>query len=250
MNEKILTDLIIQKHSKDICVPQCKTGASWSGRRYKIFDVWVMKLSWTNPNYYGYEIKVSRQDFLNDNKWIEYLPYCTEFYFVCPPGLISPDELPKDAGLMIASKNAKMLYIKKKAPYRDITIPNSILKYIIMWRSEKDNPQKDYYWHKWLEDKRTNNDLGYRVAEKIRKVVYNVSQENRALKSENEALQEVKEIIKKLGFDEKEIHSWNFKNTVGDRLKGAETGVPHDLVEYIADTMNNLKRVHEILVKG
>lgn len=48
----------------------------------------------------GIEIKVSRQDFLSDKKWREYLPYCSRFYFIAPVGIIKKEELPKDIGLI------------------------------------------------------------------------------------------------------------------------------------------------------
>jgi hypothetical protein len=48
----------------------------------------------------GYEIKVSRSDFLADKKWREYLKYCRVFYFVAPAGIIKPSELPPEIGLI------------------------------------------------------------------------------------------------------------------------------------------------------
>lgn len=48
----------------------------------------------------GYEIKVSRSDFVSDKKWKEYLKFCTHFYFVAPEGIIKPSELPKEIGLI------------------------------------------------------------------------------------------------------------------------------------------------------
>lgn len=48
----------------------------------------------------GYEIKVSRADFLADKKWQEYLKYCSKFYFVAPTGIIKPNELPPEIGLI------------------------------------------------------------------------------------------------------------------------------------------------------
>lgn len=48
----------------------------------------------------GYEIKVSRSDFLADKKWQEYLKYCRVFYFVAPTGIIKPSELPPEIGLI------------------------------------------------------------------------------------------------------------------------------------------------------
>ena len=53
------------------------------------------------------------------DKWRGYLPYCNQFYFVTPPGLVDPGEVGSDAGLIVCSKNATRLYTKRKAPTRD-----------------------------------------------------------------------------------------------------------------------------------
>jgi hypothetical protein len=47
-----------------------------------------------------YEIKSSRADFLGDDKWERYLPYCTHFAFVAPAGAIFRWELHRDVGLI------------------------------------------------------------------------------------------------------------------------------------------------------
>jgi len=48
----------------------------------------------------GFEVKISRSDFLSDRKWPNYLPYVNYFYFATPPGLIKPEELPPEIGLL------------------------------------------------------------------------------------------------------------------------------------------------------
>lgn len=48
----------------------------------------------------GYEIKVNRNDFLQDKKWQEYLKFCTWFSFVAPEGVIKKEELPDKIGLV------------------------------------------------------------------------------------------------------------------------------------------------------
>lgn len=40
-----------------------------------------------------FEFKVTRQDFLRDEKWKYYLPYCHTFTFVTPPNLITIEDL-------------------------------------------------------------------------------------------------------------------------------------------------------------
>jgi hypothetical protein len=47
-----------------------------------------------------FEVKSCRQDFVSDKKWQNYLPYCTHFAFVAPKGVIKPDEIPKEIGLL------------------------------------------------------------------------------------------------------------------------------------------------------
>lgn len=47
-----------------------------------------------------FEFKSCRQDFVSDNKWQKYLPYCHTFTFVCPIGVIQKDDLPSGIGLL------------------------------------------------------------------------------------------------------------------------------------------------------
>jgi len=49
---------------------------------------------------YGYEVKVSRADFASDKKWRSYVPFFNRFYFATPKGIIEPEELPPEIGLL------------------------------------------------------------------------------------------------------------------------------------------------------
>lgn len=48
----------------------------------------------------GFEIKVSRSDFLADEKWQGYAEFCSSLSIVCPEGLIEAHEVPKPFGLL------------------------------------------------------------------------------------------------------------------------------------------------------
>ncbi len=209
---KDIVNKLAEKHWQDVFVAECKDGSSGGG--HLRMDAWVMKKSWANPLTIGYEVKVSRQDFLNDEKWRGYLPYCNEFYFVCPSGLIQPDEIGDGIGLMWLAKTGTRLLRKKKAVYRDDLNQLDVYKYIIMCRSViKDNSfdslesKQDNvtYWRSWLEDKDENKDLGRRVGRKIRELVISridqVDSKNRILKAENRKLAHVKAELKKMGFE-------------------------------------------------
>jgi hypothetical protein len=89
-----IVDLLAEKHSSDVFIRECKDGPSVNNSHCRL-DAWAMKRSWSSPCTYGYEVKVSRQDFLKDDKWRNYLPYCNEFYFAATKGLIQLEELPE-----------------------------------------------------------------------------------------------------------------------------------------------------------
>ena len=62
----------------------------------------------------GYEIKMSRSDFLHDEKWTSYLPNFHYFWFAIPePGIVLPEELPDDVGLLVMDYKQKE-YLGKK----------------------------------------------------------------------------------------------------------------------------------------
>lgn len=122
------------RHKDDLYVPECKTGPTFTGSHRRL-DAWVMARSYSPFRTIGYEIKVSRSDFEQDQKWVEYLGYCHHFYFVCPAGLIKSHELPEDVGLLWMTPSGR-LHDKKRATRRepDADKLRSILVYVLMSR--------------------------------------------------------------------------------------------------------------------
>ncbi len=51
----------------------------------------------------GFEIKVSRSDFLKDEKWQRYSEFCSSLSLVCPKDMIKPEEIPRPFGLLYVS---------------------------------------------------------------------------------------------------------------------------------------------------
>ena len=142
MTSKTILQALKERHWKDVFIPECKTGPTWVNQNLRRLDAWVMRRSWTQFGTIGYEVKVSRSDFKQDNKWREYLSYCHWFYFVCPWGLIQPEEIEKDAGLCWVSKNSQRIYTKKHVEKRDIEIPVELLIHILMSRTIIMRPQE------------------------------------------------------------------------------------------------------------
>lgn len=76
------------------------------------------------------ECKASRQDYIRDEKWQKYLPYCHQFYFLAPKELaehISYDyEHSKVRGVLIGHKT--YVEVLKEGPFRDkVTDPKLII---------------------------------------------------------------------------------------------------------------------------
>lgn len=140
-------------------ITECKTCSTYFPDPQGLlkFDGLAITKSYTKPNIIGYEIKVSRNDFLQDNKWHLYLQYCNEFYFVVPKGLVKKEELPDHVGLIYFNPDTKGLRTVKKALYRQIEEPVGVYKYIIFSRLEEDRipfyNDRAEYCKDYLEDK-------------------------------------------------------------------------------------------------
>ena len=217
--------LLADKHSKDVFVPECKDGPTIFGTHLRL-DAWAMRKSWSNPDTFGYEIKVNRSDFLGDDKWPSYLPLCTRFSFVCPHGVIRVEELSQGCGLIYVSKTGTRLFTKVKAPRRDVEIPENIFRYILMCRATiggEDNggrqPGTDY-WQRWLAEKREKQAIGYRVNGRVNRLYHEIKVKNIELQKRCDGYESIRKRIEELGFDpEFEIGSWRVKQKL-DELTG------------------------------
>ncbi len=246
---KEIKDLLALKHSSDLFIPECKTGSSAKGCLR--MDAWVMRKSWANYATIGYEIKVSRADFIGDKKWPMYLKYCNEFYFVCPPKIIMPEEVGEDAGLLWCSESGNRLYTKKKAPYRSKITPEDVFIYILMWRTkvveEYQAESGSIEWTNWLAQKDEDKHLGYNVSSKIRKLVEQridlVDRENQRLKNELDKLKDVAKFVKDLGVD---IHGWCCE----DRIKTQIDNIKRSLPKNFIDNVTRLKNECDGLLKS
>lgn len=239
-----IKNLLIDKHKNDIIVTECKMGSAGS----RILDAWVLKKTWSPRTSIGYEVKVSRSDFLQDDKWRKYMDTCHEFYFVCPWGLIDKTELPEKVGLMWSSKNGTRLYTRRKAVRRKEEPEQDLLYYILMNRVKitssnfgyNYNNNKKKYWQQWLKNRELDREFGRMVSEKIgetvRKEIDRVDRENRQLRQENESLQRVKEKLDEL--KELGITTYDLKKVLNEGIGG----LLENSVGQLRNNLNSLKR--------
>lgn len=140
-----ITELLAERHQAqaDTFIAQCKSGPTMTGVR--ILDGWALRSTWSPWTTVGYEIKVSRSDFEHDQKWIDYLPLCHEFSFVCPPKLIQSTDLPPGIGLIWTTANGTKL-VTKRRPTRsepDHAQLTQLLSYVMMWGRIRGEPTRD-----------------------------------------------------------------------------------------------------------
>ncbi len=223
MKSREIIDLLAKKHDEDVFVTECKNGPS-QGNKHVRMDAWVMNKSWANPCVTGYEVKVSRADFIADNKWPSYLPLCNQFYFICPSGIIKPEEVSPDAGLMWVSKTGGMTITKKKAPYRQVIIPEELFRYILMCRTRIDGERDESsnkldYWRRWLEGREEAKSLAYRVSSKIREHVSEVNIRCTKLENQMAKYDRIRELLIGMGFPERE-HEWLSEYNVRKKIGG------------------------------
>lgn len=261
---KKIIELLKIKHSLDLVIEECKTGATWYNFNCSRLDLIAIKRSWKHPNIYGYEIKTSRGDFINDEKWKSYISYCNSFYFVAPPGIIDKNELPPEAGLIITSKNGNKLFKKKNAPLRSIDKIENIMnmfQYILICRSKivKYNKEMENreYWEKWLEEKDESKELGYKVSKKIKILVNEritkIRVKNEKLEKENERYKFIYDFLRENGFDDYSIKAftrWDIKNKLKEILIEKKTGIPGGFKEALILAIKQMTIIRELIDKN
>lgn len=247
---KHILDLLAEKHSKDVFIAECKDGPTQSVSEHLRMDAWVMNRSWAHPCYTAYEIKVSRSDFLSDKKWRHYLPYCNEFFFVAPKGLISSNELPPEAGLLelLGGASGRRLVKRKATQWRDVAIPESLFRYVLMCRvivgrsefhAERPKSEEVAFWQRFAAEKVEKRELGYRVSKAIREKVEHVKRENERLQARMGDYDEIRSWLEHIGIDPNSRASrWS----VEDRLKEQESLFPREFIWAMRNLRESLDK--------
>ncbi len=156
----------------------------------------------------GYEIKVSRADWLNEIKQPEksqsISQFCDRWYLVAPQGVLGIDELPKGWGYIQATQ--KSLRTKVKAPKRDTITPDIFFQASLLRSVTK---------------KYSNEGILKAKIERIRKdVERDLGYETDRLKKEIKRYETILTTFKnKTGVN---IASWGYERTI-DAIAGLQT---------------------------
>lgn len=197
------------KHREDVFVPECKMGPTHYAEHLRL-DAWAMARSWKHPAFVGYEIKVSRADFIRDDKWTAYGDGCSHLYLVTPWGMVDPSEVPAVAGMLWVTKTGARCVTKKKAPRRepDPSALRDVMMYVLMSRSEivrSVDRGEGFDWEEWLERRGHLREVGHRVSRTLSRQyaedVQRVELEHKQLERAVAGCREVVELLVGLGVD-------------------------------------------------
>ena len=217
-----------KKHESDVFVDQCKTGPTQMlrGGELQVMDAWAMAKSWAHPCVTCYEIKVSRSDFLSDKKWRGYLPYCNLMFFATPWKLVAPEELPgEECGLIWITENGGRCVVKRPAKYREVEIPETVWRYILMWRARITDEARHVATDRaqqareYLEKKAELKDLGWNFARHIARKAEEIARTNSRLQDEIKLLSEVRAMLMELGFTTPhQLREWRMREQIVEAL--------------------------------
>lgn len=216
---------LAERHAADFFITECKDGPTWFGPHMRV-DALAIKKSWSPVRIIAYEVKVSRGDFLSDDKYLGYKDMCHELNLACPKGMIDPKEVPEDVGLAYYYPDSGKVISKVKARYREVEINSGTLLYIIMNRLSSDRypffGDKKAYFQEWLKNKKDDKFLGNKVSVALRERILKAQEAERRLKrlEENESdaigkLHQLKSLLYEHG-----INDWDVVRAVGGLLEG------------------------------
>lgn len=227
-------------------ITECKTCSTYFPDPQGLlkFDGLAITKSYTKPNIIGYEIKISRNDFLQDGKWHLYLQYCNEFYFVVPKGLVKKTELPDNVGLIYYDPETEALRTVKKALYREIEEPVGVYKYIIFSRLEQDRipfyEDKAEYARAYLEDQKDKKYIGTNLGSTMAKDLEEAYKRLDGIKHKEEAVERWEKVAKVLRKHNLLGWSW-YKDGNEDWLANLEKALKSSYPKEIDGIINSFQ---------
>ena len=251
-----IKSVLAEHHKEDVFVTECKNGSTWFSRNLLKLDAWVLKRTYSPLTTVGYEIKVSRADFEQDQKWVDYLSYCHEFYFACPAGLIRSDELPLNVGLVWISSTGKT-YTKHKAEHRepDAKKINDLMTYILMSRTiivadmnatsiVSSNENRLATLRRVTERANEKKELGDFISGHVRKMAEYYEEQNSKLIGREDCVKRFSEDLARIGIIwNPETHDWQDTYRVENEIRLLKSQIDNDLLYRMKDAGQKLINV-------
>ncbi len=248
--------LLAEKHKNDVFVDECKNGPSY-GRGLLRLDAWVLRKTWSPPTTIGYEIKVDRMDFEQDQKWAEYLPVCNEFYFVCPAGLIRSQDLDDRVGLIWVSKSG-VLHTKKRStkwkpdPLKIVELMSYVLMArtrIVgdMWAAQEKEPApvpRLEVLRAMVEEAAKKKTLAHFIRGHVRDTEVLLQKKEGELNNRELYLHQFEEKLEKLGIVwDSSVDNWRDTNRVANEIGKLKKVIDWDTMQHLNSLAHSIKDV-------
>ena len=222
MTEAEVLALVAQRHTRDLWVTGVAIGSRWAGARE--LDGWALRRSWSPETTFGYEVKVSRGDWLRDQKIAEYAKHVHLMFVVAPEGIVQATELPVGCGLLEVAKTGRRLFTRQKTVRNEHPDLLPIALYLLMSRVRITKNMQD---RGELRAERLaaalegtmvpdSRELGTRVAREVG--VYREDLERRVHEAEIKEgrCQKVESVARELGID---LGSWGLEAHARERFQ-------------------------------
>lgn len=203
-----LNRLLAARHSDGVYVPECKMGAAGS----RTLDGWALLPTWSPLTTIGYEIKVSRSDWLQDQKYEEYRACCHLFFVVAPAKIVQRGEIPAGVGLLepIGDGTGRRLVMRVKAVRQapDDAKLARLMAYALMWRRVQANPMLDerpkraVRWAQWVAEQQEFHVIGRSVSRRMRALVTAAQDAQQRAESRANRLEHAAALLRELGIDD------------------------------------------------
>lgn len=128
-----------------------------------ILDVVSMRLSWTYPRITGFEVKISRSDFLGDvrsGKYKNYLESVKYLFFAVPKGMIDARECPDGCGLIVRGPRAWRV-VRPAPPLNLSSERHAGFVQAVLFRHYPAMWQPGSYWHRKAVMEQAGFQAGY-----------------------------------------------------------------------------------------
>jgi hypothetical protein len=248
MTAQQLKRLLAERHSGDAFVPECKMGSAGS----RILDGWALSATWSPLTAIGYEVKVSRSDWLQDQKYEEYRAACHLFFIVAPKGVVQRQELPDGVGLLepVGAGTGQRLVMRVKparqAPDAEKLV--SLMAHALMWKRAEGDPRRmertrqAAFWREFANEKAEFHSVGRNVKGRMRKLLSEAIEQRNTAVTKAKLLQEAADTLADLGVN---LHSWNIRQRITEAVSQDRTRT----LQAVSSAITALQSVRDLVEK-
>ena len=200
-----LSQLLAARHSGEVYIPECKMGAVGS----RTLDGWALLATWSPMTAIGYEIKVSRSDWLKDQKLEEYRAACHLFFVVAPKGIVAKPELPAGVGLLepIGAGTGQRLVMRVKAVRQEPEMSKlaRLMAYALMWKrvggdpEEPERARRARRWATWVAERGQYKAIAHDVRGRMRTMLRDALDGCARAERRAEELEEAARVLNEMG---------------------------------------------------